>query len=74
MGMFRRDIVIVGPACTRTSTQQFPSLPANLRKHMDRTTDIDLCPIEHMECALDRKHKSATSLTCHARVDGIGSY
>ena len=47
-----------------------PLPPPNLRQAADRMTEIDLCPIERMECALDREDQAAMGVKCHVpRVD-----
>jgi hypothetical protein len=62
---------LLGPG---TSTQQFPSLPANLLKIADRMTEIDLCPIELLECAVDQKAPDSHESDMSVPVDGTGSY
>jgi hypothetical protein len=43
---------------------RIPLPPPNLGQATDRMTEIDLCPIEGMEYALDRNDQAAMSLTC----------
>jgi hypothetical protein len=47
-----------------------PLPPPNLRQAADRTTEIDLCPIERMERALDREI-GAMGVKCHVPAGGI---
>jgi hypothetical protein len=50
-----------------------PLPPPNLRQAADRMTEIDLCPIERMERALDREIEAAMGVKCHVPAGGIGS-
>jgi len=50
-----------------------PLPPPNLRQATDMMTEIDLCPIERMERALDREIEAAMGVKCHVPAGGIGS-
>jgi hypothetical protein len=68
-----REQYLGHPSSMMNAGGGIPLPPPNLRHATDMMTEIDLCPIERMERALDREIEAAMGVKCHVPAGGIGS-